>query len=112
LIEHVIIVLFDTKEEGDVKNLKFRLEKDYIGRQDISAYKWTKIFVTFFRSRVVKKNPSKGSRINFLSYEGFDYGQNRGNQKNGGKANKFMSGHKMEHEILFCSTEGDMRFIK
>ena len=47
------------------ENLKFRHEKNYICRQNISTYRWTQIFVTFLSSRVPKKNLFNRSRIKF-----------------------------------------------
>ena len=44
-------------------NLRIRLEKGYICRQNISTYRWIKTYIIFLSFRVVKKNLFKRHRI-------------------------------------------------
>jgi len=90
-----------------MKNPQFRLEEGYICKQDIYAYRWAKIFVTFLSFRVIKKNPSKIHTIKFCLWT---------KQKDlkifGDKENKSVSEYKTEYKISFCNTENDIQFIK
>jgi len=47
-----------------------------------------------------------------LSYEGYDYGQNRDPKKFRGKREQKHVEYRIEYEILFCSMDDGMRFIK
>ena len=72
-------------------------------RQDISAYIRTKTFIIFLSSRVIKKISFKRPNNQVLSYEDYNYGQNRDPKILGGKGNKSISRYMMEYGILCCN---------
>ena len=61
-------------------------------------------------SRVTKKNSSR--RPELMSYEGYDYGQNKETKIFLEVERQFIPGYKMEYGILFYSIEDDILFIK